>query len=47
MVSPQLSAPVTRKSIDTAAIGEDGVSRSMIDLPIPGVNIPFAGDDDE
>ncbi|MER5388887.1 hypothetical protein [Saccharopolyspora sp. NPDC002686] len=45
VVSPQLSAPVTRKPIDTAATGEDGIGQSMFRLG--EFTIAFAGDDDE
>ncbi|MGW1680260.1 hypothetical protein [Saccharopolyspora sp. NPDC002376] len=47
VVSPQLSAPVTRKPVDTVAISQDGVSRSMVEFPVDGQTIPFAADDDE
>ncbi|MGW1680259.1 hypothetical protein [Saccharopolyspora sp. NPDC002376] len=45
VVSPQLSAPVTRKPVDTVAISEDGISQSIVS--VGPLTIMFAGDDDE
>ncbi|MCX2729197.1 hypothetical protein OOZ19_03005 [Saccharopolyspora sp. NFXS83] len=46
-VSPQLSAPVTRKPVDAVTVSEIGAGQSMANLGPVDLPLDFAADDDD